>query len=212
MYKINEHNIKYNFFKDFSDINSKFLVSLNIRKQYIKDKYKLSLNDEELLKEYFVEIFSWTVMDKSILDDIKNVIDKYGNSEKTILDPCSGNSFHTFLFNSYLKMNVITIDIQPEENAWIETIEDDGLEFIKKMDNHNDKILFLSWIDYTKNELPYNLLINFKGNMVISVGNYREVDCKKYIDELNKNYKLVAEYYCKMPWDDIEEIKIFTKL
>lgn len=48
MYKINEHNIKYNFFKDFSDINSKFLVSLNTRKQYIKDK--LSLNDEELLK------------------------------------------------------------------------------------------------------------------------------------------------------------------
>ena len=211
MYKTNKHNIKYNFFKDFNDIDSKLLDSLNIRKQYIKDKYKLSLNDEELIEEYFVEIFSWTVMDKSILDDIKNVIDKYGNSKKTILDPCSGNSFHTFLFNSYLKMNVITIDIQPEENAWIETIEDDGLEFIKKMDNHNDKILFLSWIDYTKNELPYNLLTSFKGDMVISVGNYREVDCKKYIDELNKNYKLVAEYYCKMPWNDTEEIKIFTK-
>ena len=51
-------------------------------------------------------------------------------------------------------MNVITIDIQPEENAWIETIEGEGLEFIKKMENHKDKILFLSWIDFTKNELP----------------------------------------------------------
>jgi hypothetical protein len=210
MYKINEYNIKYNFFKDFD--NSKFLVLLDIRMKYIKDKYKLhKLTDKELLEEYFVEIFSWTVMDKNILDDIKNVIGKYGNSNKTILDPCSGNSFHTFLFNNYLKMNVITIDIQPEENAWIETIEDDGLEFIKKMENHDDKILFLSWIDYTKNELPYNLLTNFKGNMVISVGNYREIDCKKYMDELSKNYKLISEYHCKMPWDDVEEIKIFIK-
>ena len=96
-----------------------------------------------------------------------------------------------------------------EGREWIETIEDDGLEFIKKMENHDDKILFLSWIDYTKNELPYNLLTNFKGNMVISVGNYREIDCKKYMDELSKNYKLIAEYHCKMPWDDVEEIKIF---
>ena len=106
---------------------------------------------------------------------------------------------------------VITIDIQPEFNAWIDTIEDNGLDYIKKMENHNNKILLLSWIDYTHNELPYNLLINFKGRLIISIGNYREIDCKKYIDELNSKYKLLKEYYCNMPWGSIEEIKIYYK-
>ncbi len=108
-------------------------------------------------------------------------------------------------------MRVITIDIQPEENAWIDTIEDDGLNYILNMENHSDKILFLSWIDYTNYELPYNLLISYKGNMVISVGNYRELDCKKYLDELNNSYKLISEYYITMPWNSIEEIKIYIK-
>ncbi len=216
------------------DFKRDFTKKLSIRKEYIKNKHNLlNFSDEELIKEYFVEIFSWTVMDKYILNDIKKVIDDIFCSSKldkdydedddniitqikklnniTILDPCSGNSFHTYLFHKYLLMPVITIDIQPEENAWIDTIEGDGLEYIINMKDHTNKILFLSWIDYTHNELSYNLLTNFKGNMVISVGNYREIDCKKYMDELNNKYKLIKEYYCTMPWGVVEEIKIYSK-
>ena len=34
----------------------------------------------------------------------------------------------------------------------------------------------------------------------------------KYIDELDNKYKLIQSYECKMPWNLIEEIKIFTPL
>ena len=42
-----------------------------------------------------------------------------------------GNSFHTFLFHEFCKKDVITIDIQKEKDAWIKTIECDGLDYIK---------------------------------------------------------------------------------
>ena len=216
MDKINTYNFKitYDFYKSYDEIKD-FKKIFEKRKKYIKDKLCiLCCLEDDLLSDYFVEIFSWTVMDKAIMDKIKeDIINNYvlKLEDITIVDPCSGNSFHTFLFNRYLLMSVITIDIQPEENAWIDTIEGDGLSYIKNMKNHSNKILFLSWIDYTNNELPYNLLINYKGNMVISVGNYREIDCKKYIDELNDKYKLISEYYINMPWGSVEEIKIYLK-
>ena len=201
--------IKYNFYNDYI-YDNKFLEIFEKRKNYIKTKYNIKLSNDELIKEYFVEIFSWTVINQYTLIDISKIINKY-LPNGTIIDPCSGNSFHTFLFNKFLNYHVITIDIQPEYNAWVHTIEDDGLNYIKKMENHNDKILLLSWIDYTHNELPYNLLTNFKGRLIISIGNYREIDCKKYIDELTSKYQLLKEYYCNMPWGSIEEIKIYYK-
>ena len=171
----------------------------------------MNINDTEMINEYFVEIFSWTVLDKKILTDIYNTIDKY-QTNISIIDPCSGNSFHTFLFNNFLNIPVITVDIQPEEDAWIETIEGDGLEYLKNIKDHSNKVLLLSWIDYTKLDLSYNLLINFKGEIVISIGNYREINCKKYLDELKMNYILIKEYYCVMPWSYTEEIKIYKKI
>lgn len=216
MQQINKYNFKitYDFYKSYDKIND-FKMIFEKRKKYIKNKFcNFTCSEEELLCNYFVEIFSWTVLDKIIMDKIKEDITNIYSldlQDITIVDPCSGNSFHTFLFKKYLLMPVITIDIQPEENAWIDTIEDDGLNYIRNMKNHSDKILFLSWIDYTNYELPYNLLISYKGNMVISVGNYRELDCKKYLDELNNSYKLISEYYITMPWNSIEEIKIYIK-
>jgi hypothetical protein len=203
------HTIKNDFYNDYI-YNKKFVEIFNLRKSYIKKKFILNNSDEEMIKEYFVEIFSWTVLDNFLLNDIYDTIQTY-LKDICIIDPCSGNSFHTFLFNNFLNIPVITIDIQPEENAWIETIEYDGLEYIKNMEEHNKKILLLSWIDYTNYELPYNLLTNFKGKVIISIGNYREINCQKYIDELKINYKLVKEYYCNMPWGFTEEIKIYIR-
>ena len=220
MQEINKYNfdLSYNFYTCYYDIEG-FRLILEKRKDYIANKFRfLGIFDcleKDLLNEFFVEIFSWTVMDKPIMNKLKqDIVNNYTMKlqDLTVVDPCSGNSFHTFLFNKYLMMPVITVDIQPEENAWIDTIEGDGLSYITNMENHADKILFLSWIDYTNNELPYNLLINYKGSMVISVGNYRETDCKKYLDELNTNYKLVSEYYITMPWLNTEEIKVYVKI
>lgn len=207
--KKTNHIINYKFYNDYID-NQLFLDKFNIRKSYLKKKYNLNLTDEELIKEYFVEIFSWTVMDKFLIKDIYTTINNY-LTDMVIVDPCSGNSFHTFLFNTFMGIPVITIDIQPEENSWVETIEDDGLNYIINMKDNENKVLLLSWIDYTKYDLSYNLLKSFKGQIVISVGNYRENNSKKYLDELSNNYILIKEYYCQMPWKYEEEIKIYRK-
>ena len=204
------HQIYYDFYNNY--LHDKIFTKIfETRKSYIKTKHQLKCTDDELIKEYFVEIFSWTVIDIYLLTEINKIIDKYVPNG-ILIDPCSGNSFHTFIFNRFGNRQVITIDIQPEENAWIRTLSQDGLDYIQKMSNHKNTILLLSWIDFTHSELPYNLIRSFTGNLVISIGNYRPIDSKKYIDELNNKYELVQSYECKMPWNLIEEIKIFTPL
>ena len=76
------------------------IYATSLRKNYIKNKYNFKLCDDELIKEYFVEIFSWSVINKYTLNDIDTFISKYVPNG-TIIDPCSGNSFHTFLFNKF---------------------------------------------------------------------------------------------------------------
>ena len=201
--------ISYNFYEEYLE-NEEFSKIFKIRKLYVKNKDKLKYSDDELIRERFVEIFSWTVIKKNILFEINKIISEIV-PDGIIIDPCSGNSFHTFLFKTFCNRKVITIDIQPEENAWVETMEQDGLEYLKNMKIHDNKILILSWIDYTGKELSYNLLKSFKGNLVISIGNYREINSKKYLDELKSNYEIINSYDCMMPWNMIEEIRIFKK-
>ena len=204
------YQINYDFYKDYLD-DDIFKLIFDQRKLYIKNKFCLKCSDEELIKEYFVEIFSWTVLSNDILFKINRLID-YHVPNGILIDPCSGNSFHTFLFDHFCKRQVVTIDVQPESNAWVKTICCDGLDYLKKLDNHQDKILLLSWIDLTDNELSYNLLKSFKGNLVISVGNYRPINSKKYLDELNTEYHLVKSIDCIMPWELLEEIRIYKKI
>ena len=202
--------INYNFYEEYLE-NEEFSKMFQIRKSYVKNKDRLKYSDDELVKERFVEIFSWTVIKKNLLFEINKIICEIVPNG-IIIDPCSGNSFHTFLFKTFCNREVITIDIQPEENAWIKTLEQDGLEYLKNMKIHDNKILILSWIDYTGKELSYNLLKSFKGNLVISIGNYREINSKKYLDELKSKYEIINSYDCMMPWNMIEEIRIFKKI
>jgi len=203
------HPISYKFYQDYL-ADPLFSDKMGTRKQQLINMYQLKLSDEELIQEYFVELFSWTVLDNWILGELNNIIDKHV-SQATLIDPCSGNSFHTFLFHQFCKKPVITIDIQPEPNAWIDTIIDDGLDYIQKMVHHHNKVLILSWIDYTHQQLPYNLLTSFQGHLVISIGNYRDNNCKDYINELSNKYSLLQFYECLMPWGLNEEIRVYLK-
>ena len=142
MQEINKYycNLSYDFYKSYYDIKG-FRTILETRKTYFADKLRFlgifNSPEKDLLNEFFVEIFSWTVMDKSIMDKIRHDITNNYTlklEDLTVVDPCSGNSFHTFLFNKYLTMPVITVDIQPEENAWIDTIEGDGVSYITNME------------------------------------------------------------------------------
>ena len=217
----NNYSIKYDFYLEYIN-NTKFAEIFKTRKKYIREEYLFEGTDEDLIKEYFVEIFSWTVIPKSILFDINQIIKnienseyqdfnggiKKSSSEYTIFDPCCGNSFHAFLFDNFCNRKVIPVDIQPEKNAWINTISYDGLNYLKKLENHNNLILFLSWIDY--DELTYQLTKNYKGNIIISVGNYENISLK-YLKELHSNFKRIKFYEFNMPWYHQERLKIYIR-
>lgn len=200
--------IKYDFYKEY--INDELFNSIfQKRLTKVKNQYKF-MKINNLIEEYFVEIFCWTVIPKKLLFEIDFILNSHINNY-TLIDLCSGNSFHTFLFNNFCNRNVITVDIQVEECAWIYTIENEALDYLKnKITNFEDKILLLAWTDY--DELSINLLKNFKGNLVLSVGNYEDGDSKRYLEELKNSYELLHHFQLKMPWDLIENIKIFRKI
>ena len=102
------------------------------------------------------------------------------------------------------------MDIQKEKDAWITTIECDGLDYIKNnIIDFSDKVLLLSWIDYDK--LTTNLLKNFRGNIILSIGNYEEGNSKNYLITLEEKYDLVNHFILNMPWNLKEHIKIFKR-
>ena len=123
--------INYNFFEDYLD-NNEFNIKFKHRLNKIKNQYQYqkNLDVNNIIEDFFVEIFSWTVIPKNILFEIDGLLESYV-CDYILIDPCSGNSFHTFLFNNFCHRNVITIDIQPEDNCWIETISCCGLKYIK---------------------------------------------------------------------------------
>ena len=200
--------VNYNFFEDYLD-NNEFNIKFNERINKIKNQYKKFLNVDNIIEDFFVEIFCWTVIPKDLLYEINGILESY-IYEYTLIDPCSGNSFHTFLFNTFCYKEVITIDIQPEENCWIQTTSFCGLEYIKnRIHDFSDKVLLLAWIDY--DDLTYSLLKNFKGILVLSIGNYEKHNSQKYLNELDEKYDLISHYKLNMPWDLNENIRIFKR-
>ena len=144
-----------------------------------------------------------------MLIEIDKLINSYVNNY-TLIDPCLEIVFK-FLFYEFCNRNVITIDIQVEELAWINTIECDGLKYIQNnINNFEDKVLLLAWVDY--DDLTVQLLKSYKGLIVISVGNYDITNSKKYLHYLNLNYNLIKHYELKMPWNSIEHIRIYKKI
>jgi hypothetical protein len=79
-----------------------------------------------------------------------------------------------------------------------------------KINSFEDKVLLLSWIDY--DDLTVALLKSYKGQIVISIGNYDETNSKQYLYELNNNYLLLKHYELKMPWNSIENCRIYKKI
>ena len=211
-YLPNSIKIKHDFYQDYlSSVN--FSKIFDIRKKYIRDKFSFLGSDEELITEYFVEIFSWTVIPKNILLEIDEILadtDILSNNGKklTLIDPCSGNSFHSFLFQEFCERPSVAVDIQPEKNPWMETISMEGVKYLNSIDMHQDKILLLSWIDY--DELAHRLVKNYKGNIIISVGNYENISFK-YLKELHQNFIKIKNYDFIMPWNHEERLKIFVR-
>ena len=201
--------INYTFHNEYMEdsvFKEKYKRRICKIKNDIQNKY---IPTKNVLEDFFVEIFSWTVLSKKLLYEIDTLVSLYVPNY-VLIDPCSGNSFHTFLFHHFCKREVITIDIQSEEEAWIHTIECDGLSYMKNnIETYKDKVLLLAWIDY--DNLTVGLLRTYKGNIVISIGNYDETNSKQYLSELKNSYTLIKHYELEMPWKSIEHIRIYKK-
>jgi len=190
------YQVSYDFYKKYNNLDD-FVSKYEERKKTIKDRYKLKLNDELLVKEYFVEIFSWTVLPKEVLKFIKDIIDK--NNIKLIIDPSCGNAFHGYLFENLFNIKSVNIDLQNEKKSWLPVTVGDGRDYLSYQLKyvHEKSILLLSWIDYEKLCLEFMDL--FKGNIIISLGNYDEL-CPNYKKKLNHNFELIEKIEFEMPW------------
>ena len=202
--------IDYNFYNEYLT-NNNFKEKFNIRLNEIKKRWNLKLEEVELVQEYFVEIFSWTVIPKDILLSIHNNIKNKNSNIEGIIDPCCGNSFHSYLFTEFCDLKSISIDIQNEPNSWIDIIENDAIEYLKDVDNSkiDNYILILSWIDYE--ELGLKLLDLYKGNIVLSIGNYYQHKCFKYLNKLQTDYNLIQKIKIEMPWGLDEYIELYFR-
>lgn len=201
-------SITENFYQPFLQL-PKFSEKLDTRISNLRTKYHLdSLNTDEIRKEYFVEIFSWSVFTPDILDILKNYLNQF--NIQRVIDPCAGNAFHTYLIHNYLGIDVITVDIQDEPSSWTPITEKDGRLALKELGptEHLNSALLLSWIDYES--LTIELLELYQGKLVISVGNY-EGNSLQYLAKLKEKYNLQKRIMLQMPWGLEEKIEIYSR-
>jgi hypothetical protein len=199
--------VDYDFYKDYLGHNH-FKEKFKQRLEYIKNKYENNkITEDDLIKKYFVEIFSWSVIPREILFNIQNILKE--NNISVIIDPCCGNAFHTFLFDTFCGFNTLSNDNQPEYLGWSSTTNLDGIKFLDDLneDEHYNGALILSWIE--GEELAFNLLEAFIGNIVISIGNYQ--NNTRYSDDLNYFYELKLRFKMYMPWKHYENIEIHIR-
>lgn len=197
--------VKYDFYEEYIGHNH-FREQFEKRKEYIIDKYALDLSDNDLIKNYFVEIFSWSVIPRELLFKIREYM---GNTHTHyLLDPCCGNSFHTFLFDTFTGINTLSCDNQKEPESWMDITEKDGLKFLEDLNDkeHQEGALILSWIE--GDDLAIKLLNKFYGDIVISIGNYKQTSPRFY-GYLNQYYECKKRFILEMPWGLKENIEIY---
>ncbi len=161
-----------------------------------------------LLKDHFVELFSWSVLPINIVQKIRELTKTYHYTK--ILDPSAGSGFHACILNKIADLDVAAFDIQPEDSSisWYPVEEKDLREL--DFDKYSNHALFLSWLD--GNDLAIHCLKNYKGGLVISVGNYEDdPSCREYLNMLDTDYNLVYKNEIETKWKLFEQIKIFVK-
>jgi hypothetical protein len=202
-----DFKVEYNFYLKYLE-NQDFKKKFEHRVEKIKNIYNKNLSQSDVILEYFVEIFSWSVLPIEILKLIESEISKLDIN--LIIDPSCGSAFHGFLFQKFCKFKTINLDLQNETFSWIPIIEGDGRHYLKNLnqDLHCKSALLLSWIDYE--DLCLDLLNLYQGDMVISFGNYN-VLCPKYKLKLEQDFILTKKITLNMPWGLDEDIELYVK-
>lgn len=119
-----------------------------------------------IVREYFVELFSWSAIPSRTYIDISNLLKE--NGVTTIIDPFAGTGFMGFRF-SLENFNVILSDARPGNIQWlpIQKINVEDYEFDNLQETHI--ALLLSWVDLWSNS-GTTILNKFKGQYLIWVG------------------------------------------
>jgi len=196
----------------------KYIKILKSRANYIKKENNL-YNYKDVISEFYVNIFSWS--STAITCDLLDILCERNITE--VLDPFANSGFHACLLyeglrNRYIEydfktkyiktrdIKVIAYDIQPETElpSWYNVNEMDCYDI--KWSKFNNYCLVLSWAD--SDELAEYCLDNFNGNIIISIGNYKEKS--NYVKKLSK-YNLLYSYNHEMPWGLKEFTKIYSK-
>ena len=72
-YELNT-KVNYDFYKKYLGSNH-FKEKFESRIEYIKNKYENNkISDDKLIEQYFVEIFSWSVIPRDILSHIQTIL------------------------------------------------------------------------------------------------------------------------------------------
>ena len=142
-----ESHINYDFYLPYLK-NTNFNRKFNYRMNQIKNQYSLKLSNNEIIKEYFVEVFSWSVFTEDILKLIETVLKE--QNINLIIDPSCGSAFHGFLLQEFCKFKTVNLDLQDESYSWLPIIQGDGRHYLKNLNSeqHSSSALLLSWIDY----------------------------------------------------------------
>ena len=74
--------------------------------------------------------------------------------------------------------------------------------------DHLSNALILSWIDYES--LTIDLLNFYKGEMIISIGNYDKLS-PKYVEQLKNSFNMSKQIILHMPWGLSEKIEIYIR-
>ena len=197
--------VDYNFYEEYK--SDKLLNKLEKRIKNISKRHLDIDPYQGFLMEYFVDIFSWSVFPLKILRDIEFILEN--NNIESIYDLSCGNGFHVFLFNNFTKIKGYAIDIQDEDESWVKIIVKDSRVFINELKQNNKQALLLSWIDY--DDLAFELANKYKGNIIISVGNY-ELRSKKYLEYIHNNFSLIKRYKLYFPWKSFEKIEVYKRI
>ena len=202
-----EFHINYDFYLPYLK-NQNFNTKFNYRINKIKEQYSLKLSNDEIIKEYFVELFSWSAFNQDILKLIETVLKEHNIS--LVIDPSCGSAFHGYLLQEFCKFNTVNLDLQDESYSWLPIIQGDGRHYLKnlKSELHGRSALLLSWIDYQ--DLCLDFLDLYQGKIVISLGNYDKLS-PKYIERLKHDYKLIYKIILHMPWNLNEGVEIYMK-
>ena len=203
------------FYVDYILKNADFKARMDVRLGNIeRDLRDLRLNrcgtTTHVIEENFVELFSWSVLPIHLLQEISGIIQGLGCNE--VVDPCCGNGFHTYLFETYADgLTCSAFDIQDEPDSWSRVEVCDCRDLLTtKMPSHRHMCLLLSWIDY--DELAVTMLRDFRGPVVLSIGNYEEGGSLNYLSALRANFSLVQKYTLEMPWSRAEIVEIYQRL